>query len=189
VFGTTIETIPWRGPYITADPARIAPWSQRIAAAAPRARKVGVVWTGDPANLGNRERSVTLEQLSALARVPGVSFFSLQKGGESARPGRIPEGMHFVDLTEGIRDFSDTAALLAQLDLLISIDTSVAHLAGAMDRPTWVLLPFSADWRYHVGRSDNPWYPRMRLFRQQAEGDWSVPLRELAQAFEAWAAA
>jgi ADP-heptose:LPS heptosyltransferase len=91
--------------------------------------------------------------------------------------------MHFVDLTAGLRDFSDTAALLTQLDLVVSVDTGVAHLAAAMGRPTWVLLAFSPPWRHHVERPDNPWYPGvMRLFRQQAHGDWSAPVQEMAKA-------
>jgi tetratricopeptide (TPR) repeat protein len=186
LFGAALADVPWEGPYIQADASRVADWAARVAAAAPHARKVGVVWTGNPGNLGNRERSVTLQQLALLADLPDLSFFSLQKGvGDLARPGAVPEGMHFVDLTADLADFSDTAALIANLDLVISIDTSVAHLAGAMGRPVWVLLPFAADWRYHVDRSDNPWYPSMRLFRQQSEGDWSAPLQELRRALAA----
>jgi ADP-heptose:LPS heptosyltransferase len=151
-----------------------------------RGRKVGLVWTGDPQNLGNRERSVSMQQLGLLARCGEITFFSLQKGGDAAKPGAVPDGMHFVDLTHEIRDFSDTIALSSQLDLLVSIDTSVAHLAGAMGIPTWVLLPFSADWRYHVQRRDNPWYPTMRLFRQPADGDWQQALHQLATELSEW---
>jgi ADP-heptose:LPS heptosyltransferase len=97
--------------------------------------------------------------------------------------------MHFVDMTSDIVDFSDTAALLTQLDLVISVDTSVAHLAGAMGRPVWVLLPFSAEWRYHEERGDNPWYPTMQLFRQASAGDWDSALQPLTQALKNWAAA
>lgn len=185
IFGTTLETVPWRGPYIAPDPPRVQEWSSLVAASNARERKVGVVWTGNPENRNNRERSVTPQQLGCLAQASNVSFFSLQKGAD-AQLGDLPAGMHFVDLTPRIRDFSDTAALLTQLDLVISVDTSVAHLAGAMDRPTWVLLPFSADWRYHVGRRDNPWYPRMQLFRQQGHDDWSAPLQQLTEALVAW---
>lgn len=179
VFGTTLATIPWDGPYLHADEARTQVWRQRVDAADARGRKVGLVWAGNPANLADRERSVRLQDLGPLAAVPDVTFFSLQKG---VAPGTPPAGMHFVDFTAQIADFSDTAALLSQMDLVVSIDTSVAHLAGAMDKPCWVLLPFSADWRYHTGRSDNPWYPRMRLFRQARAGDWSAPLQDLAAA-------
>jgi tetratricopeptide (TPR) repeat protein len=187
LMGTTIDTIPWDGPYIHADPARLQAWRDRVAATGARGRKVGLVWTGDPANLGNRERSVTLQQFGALARAADASFFSLQKGVK-VPPADVPAGMQFIDLMDHVRDFSDTAALLAQLDLVVTVDTSVAHLAGAMDVPTWLLVPYSPTWRYHVDRDDNPWYPRMRLFRQQAEGDWGGPLAALAEAFAAWAA-
>jgi hypothetical protein len=187
LFGTTLETIPWSGPYVHAQPQRVQDWAERVALAGAGGRKVGLVWTGDPRNLGNRERSLTLQQLAVLADVPGVSFFSLQKGAQAPGPGDVPVGMNFLDLTASLRDFSDTAALLTQLDLVITIDTGVAHLSGAMGRPTWVLLPFSADWRYHVGRSDNPWYPDMRLFRQQLAGDWEAPLQQLRQALGEWA--
>lgn len=187
LFETTIATIPWRGPYIRPDPLRLRAWRDRVAGAGPRERKVGLVWTGNPENRGNRERSVTLQQLAPLAQVPGVSFFSLQKGVSSEQRGPVPDGMRFIDLTGSIGDFSDTAALLTQLDLVITVDTSVLHLAGAMGRPTWVLVPFSPTWRYHLGRSDNPWYPGMRLFRQASEGDWSVPLEQLREALAQWA--
>ena len=96
--------------------------------------------------------------------------------------------MHFIDLTPRIRHFGDTAALLTQLDLLITVDTSVLHLAGGMGRPTWALLPFSPPWLHHLERSDNPWYPGMRLFRQQQEGEWAAPLQEMRDALAAWAA-
>lgn len=187
-FGTTMDTIPWTGPYIHADPLRVPAWAGLVAAQGARQRKVGLVWTGNPENLANRERSVTLQQLGALAEVADVSFFSLQKGVDAAQRGPVPAGMHFIDLTDRIRDFVDTAALLTQLDLVITVDTSVLHLAGAMGRPTWALLPFSPPWMHHLERGDNPWYPGMRLFRQQSLGDWSVPLQQLRVALAAWAA-
>ena len=186
VFDTTTHTIPWCGPYIQADAQRVQDWGGRVAASGARERKIGLVWTGNPQNAGNRERSVTLQQFGPLAQATQASFFSLQKGAQAAQAGDVPPSMHFLDLTEQIHDFSDTAALLAQLDLVITVDTSVAHLAGAMGRPTWVLLSFSADWRYHVGRTDNPWYPGMRLFRQEISGDWEQPLQQLQQALATW---
>jgi tetratricopeptide (TPR) repeat protein len=186
-FASTLDTIPWSGPYVQADPARLVPWAQAVATAAPRRRRVGLVWTGNPENLGNRERSVTLQQLGTLADAGDITFFSLQKGVDAAARGPVPPGMHFVDLTDGIRDFGDTAALLTQLDLLVTVDTSVLHLAGAMGRPTWALLPFSPPWLYHVDRAEHPWYPGMRLFRQPTEGDWDTPLGQLRQALADWA--
>lgn len=186
LFATGIDTIPWDGPYIRADAPRLARWQARVAATGARGRKVGLVWTGDPGNLGNRERSVSLQQLAVLAQAGDADFFSLQKGVH-VPAADVPPGMRFHELMDDVRDFSDTAALLAQLDLVVTVDTSVAHLAGAMDVPTWLLVPYSPTWRYHVDRDDNPWYPRMRLFRQQAEGDWSAPLAALAQAFAGWA--
>ena len=186
VFNTTVDTIPWRGPYIRADARREQDWAKRVAAVGSSARKIGLVWTGNPQNSGNRERSVTLKQLGPMAQVSQTVFFSLQKGAAVVQAADVPPGMDFWDLTEQILDFSDTAALLSQLDLVITVDTSVAHLAGAMGCPVWVLLPFAADWRYHVGRIDNPWYPTMRLFRQESEGDWEPPLRQLQQSLAAW---
>jgi len=188
-FGTTITTIPWTGPYIHPDPQRLRNWADAVAAQKHRRRKVGLVWTGNPENLGNRDRSVTLQQLGLLAEAPEVTFFSLQKGVDAAQRGPIPDGMHFVDLTDSIRDFADTAALMTQLDLVITVDTSVLHLAGAMGRPTWALVPFAPPWLYHLERDDNPWYPGMRLFRQHSEGDWGKPLQQMREALAAWAAA
>ncbi len=186
-FRTTVDSIPWSGPYIRAEPAAIAAWKEAIRAVAPRSRKVGLVWTGNPQNLNNRERSLTLQHYACLAPAADVSFFSLQKGAPPPAPGTLPAGMHFIDMTGELHSFSDTAALLSQLDLVVTIDTGVAHLAGAMGRPTWVLLPMSPDWRYHAHRSDNPWYPGMRLFRQHTNGDWTVALQQLQQALVAWA--
>jgi tetratricopeptide (TPR) repeat protein len=188
VFGSTLDDLAWAGPYIHADAARQQQWAERVAASKPRRRKVGLVWSGDTTNSYNRDRAIALQSLAPLAQIDNVTFFSLQKGGPPVQPGDIPQGMHWVDLTGSLRDFSDTAALLTQLDLLISVDTGVAHLAGAMGRPAWVLLPFSPPWRYHVERADNPWYPGgMRLFRQHAQSDWSMAVHELSKALSDWA--
>jgi len=156
VFGTTIDSIPWSGPYIVANPQRVRGWANRVQAVGSGGRKVGLVWASSPQNMGHQERSVSLPLLAPLAQAEDVSFFSLQKGSNPTQVGEVPKGMRFVDMTCDIADFSDTAALLTQLDLVISVDTSVAHLAGAMGRPVWVLLPFSAEWRYHEERGDNP---------------------------------
>ena len=181
IFGTTLDSIPWQGPYIHADPAQASEWRSLVASCEPARIKAGLVWAGNPQNPNDRARSLALQDLAPLARVPDVTFFSLQKGPAAAQAVAPPAGMRLVDLTPRILDFSDTAALLSQLDLVVSIDTAVAHLSGAMGMPTWVALPFAADWRYHVGRGDNPWYPTMRLFRQERDGDWSAVIAQIAQ--------
>ena len=115
---------------------------------------------------------MTLSQFAPLARLPGVSFYSLQKGEQAGQARNPPTGLELIDWTEDLHDFADTAALIANLDLVISVDTAVAHLAGAMGRPVWLLLPFIPDWRWLLDREDSPWYPTMRLFRQKAAGQW-----------------
>jgi ADP-heptose:LPS heptosyltransferase len=117
--------------------------------------------------------------LAPLAR-EGVSFYSLQKGEAAAQAASPPARMRLIDLTARIEDFSDTAALASLLDLLITIDTSVAHLGGAMGVPTWILTAHAPDWRYHLERGDNPWYPGTRLFRQERDGDWSGAIAAVA---------
>jgi ADP-heptose:LPS heptosyltransferase len=125
--------------------------------------------------------------LAPLARARGVAFYSLQKGPPAAQAAAPPPGMQLVDPGARLRNFADTAALASHLDLVITIDTSVAHLAGAMGRPTWVLVTRVPDWRYHLERADNPWYPTMRLFRQQADGEWSEAIARVAHELEALA--
>ncbi len=173
IFGTTLVNVPWQGPYIHADPQRVAQWRALVESGDATDLKVGLVWAGNPANWGDRNRSIALGVLAPLARVPRATFYSLQIGAAGAEAGSPPAGMKLVDHTARIRDFADTAALISLLDIVITIDTSVAHLAGSMGVPTWVLLTFSPDWRYHLERSDNPWYPTMRLFRQPYDGDWA----------------
>ena len=182
IFGTTLDSIPWSGPYIHADPKRAAQWRADVDAVAAGRFKVGLVWAGNPRQWNDRNRSATLAALAPLAGNRGTVFFSLQIGKAAEQAGAPPAGMTLVDFAARIRDFSDSAALLSHLDLVISVDTATAHLAAAMGVPTWVLLAQAADWRYHLGRDDNPWYPTMRLFRQEREGDWTAPVERLAQA-------
>lgn len=171
VFGTTLESIPWVGPYIR------PPTKTSISSSGP---KIGLVWAGEPRQGDDRKRSVTLEMLAPLGAAAGATFYGLQKGAGAAQASSPPAGMRFVDLGAHIRDFADTAAFIACLDLVISVDTSVAHLAGALAAPVWVLVSFSPDWRYHLEREDNPWYPTMRLFRQPADGDWASAIARVA---------
>jgi tetratricopeptide (TPR) repeat protein len=178
VFGTSLETIPWQGPYVHPEAASVADWRRKIASD-PARLKVGIAWAGRSENWDDRKRSIPLTMLAPLAQAPGVTFYSLQKGDAAAQAASPPEGMRLLDIAAQSTNFSD-AGLICQLDLVITVDTSVAHLAGAMGIPTWVLVAHSPDWRYHLGRDDNPWYPSMRLFRQPSDGDWADPIRRAA---------
>jgi ADP-heptose:LPS heptosyltransferase len=143
---------------------------------------VGLVWAGRSDLWDDRKRSIGLAALAPLAQAEGVAFYGLQKGDAAAQAAHPPAGMKFVDCSGQLGDFADTAALAANLDLVVSVDTSVAHLAGALGRPTWLLLPTPPDWRWLLGREDSPWYPTMRLFRQETPGDWSGVAARAAQA-------
>ncbi len=179
LLGTTLETIPWSGPYLAPLPVRVINW-RRAFRKRRRHLNVGLCWAGRPESSDDRNRSTTLAQLAPLAAVPEVAFFSLQLGEAAAQAAQPPAGMQMHDLSSKQADFADSAALIGFMDLVITVDTSVAHCAGAMGRPTWVLLARAADWRYHVGRDDMPWYPTMRLFRQEKDGDWSAPVAKMA---------
>jgi len=184
--GTTLASIPARVPYLHAEPAQVAAWRGRLAALP--GLKVGLVWSGAPrpddpeANAIDQRRSLRLGQLAPLAGVAGVSFVSLQKGpaaGEAAAP---PNGMVLHDWTAELDDFRDTAGLVAALDLVISVDTSVAHLAGALGGPVWVLNRFDHCWRWLDGEGASPWYPSALLFRQAAPGAWAAVMERVAGA-------
>jgi len=178
VFGTTLESVPWRGPYLGADPAKRSRWQAAIDAPSGGRLKVGLAWTGNARNPNNLDRSVPVARLAPLQEIPGVTLYGLQM--DLAAEGTRPALPRLIDLTPGIADFSDTAAIVAQLDLVICIDSALAHLAGAMAVPVWVMLNRVPDWRYHLDRADNPWYPTMRLYRQDREGDWAGVVRAVA---------
>lgn len=174
LFGTTVDTIPGAVPYLGADPAAAAAWRDRMGLAdRPWDRPwVGVVWTGNPRHVNDLNRSMPTSFLTPLLQSGDAAFFSLQVGAAAEDSATLSsERIH--DLAPEIGDFADTAAIIANLDLVISVDTAVAHLAGAMGRPTWLLLPHVPEWRWLLHRDDTPWYPNMRLFRQKAPGDWS----------------
>ncbi len=180
ILGTTLATIPADVPYIKPDPARIAEWAKKLTPS--NNVKVGLVWAGRPDNSVDTRRSCSLREFAPLASATRVDFYSLQKGPASSQAASPPMGMKLIDLTPDLHNFADTAALIANLDLVISVDTAVAHLAGAMARPVWTLLPFCPDWRWLLDRSDSPWYPTMRLFRQPAIGAWSAVMKTVAAA-------
>ncbi len=186
VFGTRLENVPGRIPYVHADAEKSARWKERLAGGAGE-RKVGLVWASQSRHRTASAKSVPLEALAPLASVPGLRFYSLQKGAAARQALHPPPGMPMVDLSGDLADFSDTAAAAANLDLVISVDTAVAHLAGAMGRPAWTLLKFAPDWRWLLERGDCPWYPTMRLFRQRRTGDWSETIHETAQALRLFA--
>jgi tetratricopeptide (TPR) repeat protein len=176
--GTTLATIPATVPYLAADPERVA----RLAPLLGDGVRVGLVWSGNRQNPQDRNRSIALAALEPLLTVPGVRFFSLQvgpRGAEAKAPGFAEK---IVDLAPALADFADTAAAASRMDLLITVDTAAAHLAGALAKPVWVLLPFAADWRWLIGRADSPWYPTMRLFRQERRGDWAPVIGEVTAA-------
>lgn len=178
LFGTTLETIPADIPYLTADPAARAGWRERLASLP--GRRIGVVWAGSPTHANDRRRSASLADLAPLAALGGAAgFVSLQKGFEPG--GAAPFPLNVFPLG----DFADTAALVSELDLVVAVDTAVAHLAGALGRPGFVLLPYAADWRWLRHRADSPWYPTLRLFRQPRRGDWVAVLRDVAAAIAA----
>ena len=232
-FGTTLETIPGEVPYLRADPALVAAWRPRVQALP--GLKVGLVWAGDAglavpeAAARDRRRSIPLGRFAPLARIPGVSLISLQKGravtpttepdassswlrkqpsstqqqatghpldtcfrrydGSGAGPAAVgvaqpPLGLALHDWTAELNDFADTAALVATLDLVITVDTAVAHLAGALGKPVWILNRFDACWRWLRDRTDSPWYPSARLFRQPVLGDWDSVIRDVALALD-----
>jgi len=184
LFATRAENIPAAVPYIHADPALEQQWASRLADV--QGRRVGLVWAGDKSHPRDSDRSCRLADLAPLAAVEGVGFISLQTGeaGEQAR--QAPEGMSLLHLGDHLEDFADTAAVISQLDLLVTVDTAVAHLAGAMGRPVALLLPQVADWRWQQERSDSPWYPSMRLFRQRQRGDWAELVQRVAESLRQW---
>lgn len=174
---TDLESIPDHCPYLVPPPDGTPPASLQ----ADRL-KVGICWAGKPSHRNDRNRSMQLSTFGALFDLPGTDFLSVQKGPAAAEIEERSIGALVRDLGSGFRDFADTATALRSLDLVITVDTSVAHLAGAMARPVWVLLPYAPDWRWMMHRDDSPWYPSMTLFRQTSPGDWEEVLTRVRHA-------
>jgi tetratricopeptide (TPR) repeat protein len=186
----SVNKIPAPIPYIFAKDEEVLHWKNRLAGHIQQgtqgnkiAKRVGLVWSGlmrttNPlAAKMDAERSIDFEYLRPLLDLPGIQWVSLQKGGE------IPEGANLLDLTADLNDWTDTAALVANLDLVISCDTAVAHLAASMGKPTWILSRYSGCWRWLDHRADSPWYPSVRLFHQSVPGDWAGVVREVILTF------
>ncbi|HVT88012.1 MAG TPA: tetratricopeptide repeat-containing glycosyltransferase family protein [Tepidisphaeraceae bacterium] len=170
-FGTTLETIPRNVPYLRAAARSSADWAERLKPYREKL-KVGLCWSGRSVTQRFRRRNLTINQLVPLADMDNVQLFSLQKGDAGAELKQAGSAINIIDWTNDLADFADTAALIQNMDLVISVDSAPAHLAGALGKPTWVMLGFSADWRWLLNRSDSPWYPTMKLFRQPVQGDW-----------------
>jgi hypothetical protein len=177
--GTTLAAIPGDVPYLRAEVAQVSIWRERLATESGPGLRVGLVWAGSRRDTPvlaavDRRRSIAPEQLAPLFEVPGVRMVSLQKFGPA-----MPAGSGLVDFMPEMNDFADTAALVANLDLVISVDTAVAHLAAAMGKLVWLLDRFDSCWRWLTGRRDSPWYPTLRLYRQERPGDWDPVIAEI----------
>ncbi len=180
VLGLKLSDLPGTIPYLTAHEGRVRKWRRKLQTL-PRPI-VALVWAGRPEHANDAQRSLSLSSLAPLAGVEGCSFISVQKGPKAAEAKSPPPGLNLIDLDEENADFDDTAAILSVADLLVSIDSSPIHLAGALGRPAWGLLSFNPDWRWLLDREDSPWYPTVRLFRQTSPGDWPGTISRMAEA-------
>ncbi|HLG89083.1 MAG TPA: tetratricopeptide repeat protein [Alphaproteobacteria bacterium] len=173
IFGTEAKNIPTPSAYLAADPARIAAWKAIL----PAGRKIGVVWAGNPGHSNDARRSMPIEMLRPLLSLPQTSLISLQVGAAARDARKL--GPDVIDFSSKLVDFAETAALVANLDLVVTVDTAVAHLSGALGTPTRLLVPHAPDWRWMLAREDTPWYESMRLLRQPTPGDWESPVARL----------
>lgn len=177
LLGIRLDNIPANVPYLAAPAELAGPWKERLAGDA--GLRIGIAWSGNPQHIDDANRSCSVALFAPLLSVPGTTFYSLQKGGRPALAAAQLAGK-VRDHTDEWSDFADTAAFMQALDLVISVDTAVVHLAGALSIPVWTLLPFAPDWRWMTGRDDSPWYPTMRLFRQQKPRDWQSVISQAA---------
>jgi hypothetical protein len=178
-FNCTLDSIPHDVPYLTALPERVAFWRERLGPT--RKRRVALVWAGRPTHGNDTNRSLALRHLNKLTQLPNVEVISVQKGDAIAQIAELPKGAKVLNLSNEIQSFEDTAALLTLVDELITVDTSVAHLAGALGRQMRVLLPLIPDWRWLLDRADSPWYPTARLYRQKVRGEWTPVIQALVE--------
>jgi len=177
ILGTTLDTIPAEIPYLTVNSSTdlsLLPTDSPL--------KVGIVWGGNPEHVNDRDRSCPFVEFRQILMVPNVLFYSLQVGAH--RSELCMEGLLIQDMGDRLHDFADTAGVISQLDLVITTDTAVAHLAGALGKPVWILLSFAADWRWLINRTDSPWYPTARLFRQPRRRDWTSVCQAVANALQ-----
>ncbi len=180
-FGTDLTNIPVPLPYIRSEPELVEQWRTVLPPPMAGSPRVGIVWAGNPQHKNDHNRSLPLPLLDCLLREPGVRFVSLQRDmrpGDAEVLAQHPDVLH---IGERLSSFADTAAIMENLDLVISVDTSVVHLAGSMAKPVWTLIPLVPDWRWMLGRTDSPWYPTLRLYRQPRVGDWASVIGEVRE--------
>ncbi len=180
-----VEDIPAHVPYLSVSDEIVREW-EKLTADAECYFKVGLVWAGNPNHVNDHNRSIRLSMLEPLGKIPGLKLFSLQVGDASAEIEECRDILDLVDLTHHISDFADTAGLIENLDLVVSVDTATAHLAGALGKPVIILLPFSPDWRWFLEREDSPWYPTARLLRQPSPGEWEPVIEKLCVLLNEW---
>jgi tetratricopeptide (TPR) repeat protein len=176
IFGTALTNIP--------APHHLASTQASAATSTHHGLRVGIVWSGNPAHVRDHQRSIQLAQLTPLFDLPGTTFYSLQKGPATQQLQALQCAASLIDLSAELQDFTDTALILAGLDVIVTVDTAVAHLAATLGKPTWILLPRTADWRWLKERTDSPWYSSARLFRQSKAGDWTGPVQQIRQSLE-----
>jgi ADP-heptose:LPS heptosyltransferase len=183
-FGDTLETIPASPAYLVAPEQDRQGWAERLGPA--KGKRIGIAWSGNPENVNHLKRLLPLEDL--LAALPsGVETVSLQVGADTDESAAQLAAAGVRRTDQELTDFADTAGLIANLDLVVTGDTSVAHLAGALGKPVWLLVSYVPDWRWLLTREDSPWYPSLRLLRQAKAGDWSAPMARLKADLKAWA--
>lgn len=185
ILGLTAETIPAKIPYLAPSEERLSKWKDRLSGEEDYLN-VGVAWFGAAPHPNDRNRSIPIQTFSKLLDVKGVRFFGLNKEERKADIAALRTVPNFENIGSSFEDFEDTAAAVAALDLVITVDTAVAHVAGALGKPVWTLLPFVPDWRWMLDRDDSPWYPTMRLFREARSGDWSEVLERVKAELTAW---
>jgi ADP-heptose:LPS heptosyltransferase len=179
VFETSLETIPVAIPYMPLDEEKVRQWKARLAAKSPGGQpRVGITWAGNPLNVRDAQRTLAFEQLRPLLEVEGINFVSLQKIVPQTDEAALAAATNVLDVSAELYTFADTAAVIANLDCVVTVDTAVAHLAGALGAGVVLLLPKPSDWRWLLDRTDTPWYPTMRLIRQQHSGDWAPVLSQ-----------
>jgi hypothetical protein len=179
--GTRLDTIPAGIPYLRSDEAKLTLWSERLDALVPHGyRRIGIVWAGRPTHHNDRNRSADLKAFETLADIPEVALLSLQKGAAQSQIGAYWGRAPLINLGPEIRDYGDTMAIVECLERVVTVDTSVAHLAGAMGKNAWIILPYAPDWRWLLETENSPWYPTVRLFRQCSDRSWSDVLTRVA---------